>query len=392
MKIGLLHRRCISVVVILIISQLTFLPDCQAAARTEVKIPNIPGYLVLKCDFHMHTVFSDGAVWPSIRAEEAWREGLDAFAIADHIEYQPHEEDVRTNHNRSYEIARPRAEALGLEIIKGAEISRDMPPGHFNAIFLKDANALDANEWPDAIRTAIEQKAFVFWNHPGWTGQQPEGKSIWYDEHTELFEKGWMHGIEIVNGNEYYPLAHKWALEKKLTMLGNSDVHNPTNLDYQFHESRHRTMTLVLAKEKSEAAIKEALLQRRTVVYWKNVLIGEEKYLTPIFNQSIDIINSDVTLKGKKAVYVQIHNKSEIDFELVAEGAADDILAPPNITLYGNKTVLFKIRAKSEELSGKKQVRLVYRIKNLLIAPEQGLREGLTINVEFVPAEKKKEP
>jgi hypothetical protein len=365
MRIGSLHRRCISVVVIFVISQLTFLLDCQAAARTEVRIPNIPGYLVLKCDFHIHTVFSDGAVWPSIRAEEAWREGLDAFAITDHIEYQPHEEDVRTNHNRSYEIAQSRAKTLGLKIIKAGEITRDMPPGHFNAIFLKDVNSLDTDEWQDAIRAAIEQKAFVFWNHPGWTGQQPEGKSIWYAEHTELFEKGWMHGIEIVNDREYYPLAHKWALEKKLTMLGNSDVHNPTKLDYEFHEGQHRTMTLVLAKEKSEAAIKEALLHRRTVVYWKNILIGEEKYLRPVFNRSIDIINSDVTLKGETPVYVQIHNKSEIDFELVAEGAADDILAPPDITLYGDKTVLFKITAKSEELSGKKQVRLVYRIKNL---------------------------
>ncbi|MHC4418647.1 MAG: PHP domain-containing protein, partial [Planctomycetota bacterium] len=134
MRIGPLHRRCISVVVICVISQLTFLLDCQAAARTEVRIPNIPGYLVLKCDFHMHTVFSDGAVWPSIRAEEAWREGLDAFAITDHIEYQPHEEDVRTNHNRSYEIAQSRAKTLGLKIIKAGEITRDMPPGHFNAI------------------------------------------------------------------------------------------------------------------------------------------------------------------------------------------------------------------------------------------------------------------
>ncbi|MCP5518674.1 MAG: hypothetical protein H7A45_15600 [Verrucomicrobiales bacterium] len=78
-------------------------------ARTPVNIPDIPGYLTLKCDLHIHTVFSDGSVWPDIRAEEAWREGLDAIAITDHIEYQPHKRDLPTAHNRSYEIAKPRA-------------------------------------------------------------------------------------------------------------------------------------------------------------------------------------------------------------------------------------------------------------------------------------------
>ena len=48
---------------------------CQTRAKTHIDIPDIPGYITMKCDFHMHTVFSDGSVWPQIRAEEAWREG-----------------------------------------------------------------------------------------------------------------------------------------------------------------------------------------------------------------------------------------------------------------------------------------------------------------------------
>ncbi len=384
-------KRFLSVVVIFAIFGLVFSSEVVFGAwvRREIKIPDVLGYETVKCDFHMHTVFSDGRVWPSVRSEEAWREGLDAFAITDHIEYQPHKEDMRTNHNRSYEIARGSAEALGLQIIKGAEITKEMPPGHLNAIFLKDAKALDTAEWKDVVKAAAEQEAFVFWNHPGWKGQQPEGKSVWYAEHTELYEKGWLHGIEVVNGGEYYPGAHKWCLEKKLTMVGNSDVHNPTNLDYEFHKGEHRTVTLVLAKEKSKKAIKEALRDRRTVVYWKNNLIGEEKYLRAIFNESIEIINPDVTIKGKGSVNIQIRNKSEIDFELEADGAVDGILAPGKITLYGERTVQLKIKGKSEEFSGKKKMRLAYEVKNLLIAPEKSLREELIVNVDFVPVERK---
>ena len=390
MKVNLYAKRFLVVAVTFAILGFIFSGEAAfgARARREIKIPDVSGYVTVKCDFHTHTVFSDGAVWPSVRAEEAWREGLDAFAITDHIEYQPHKEDVRTDHNRSYEIALPRAEALGLMIIKGAEISRDMPPGHLNAIFLKDANALDTKEWRDAIKAAIEQGAFVFWNHPGWREQAPEGKAVWYAEHTELYEKGWIQGIEVVNENEYYPEVHKWCLEKKLTMLGSSDVHSPTNLEYEFEEGEHRAMTLVLAKEKSQEAIKEALRDRRTVVYWRNNLIGEEKYLRAIFNESTAIINPEVTIKGKEAVNIQIRNRSGIDFELAVDGAAEEISSPENITLYGDKTVLFKVSGKSEDVSGKKKIGIAYKVKNLLRAPEEGLRVELVININFVPVEK----
>jgi hypothetical protein len=354
------------------------------AVRSEIKIPNIPSYVVVKCDFHTHTVFSDGEVWPTVRAEEAWREGLDAIAITDHIEYQEHKEDVRRDLNRSFEAVKERGEALGLTVIRGAEITRDMPPGHFNAIFLKDVTALDVNDWRDAMKAAVEQGAFIFWNHPGWVGQQPEGKGIWYEEHTQLYEKGWMRGIEIVNERDYYPEAHKWCLEKKLTMLGNSDVHGPTGLDYDLCGGEHRAMTFVLAKDKTPEAIKEALLARRTIVYWNNNLIGEEQYLRPLFDASIEIINPDVTIKGKDRALVQIRNKTGIDFELVANGSVDEIRAPAEIKLYGDKTVLLDIRAKSKELSGIKKISMPYTVRNLWTAPKQSLSVHLPIRANFV--------
>jgi hypothetical protein len=101
----------------------------QANIRNEFKIPDIPGYLTLKCDFHMHTVFSDGEVWPPVRAEEAWREGLDAFSISDHIDYLPNKDEVPKNLNRSYELSRSKARSLDILNIKAAEITHDMPIG-----------------------------------------------------------------------------------------------------------------------------------------------------------------------------------------------------------------------------------------------------------------------
>jgi hypothetical protein len=52
-----------------------------AQERHELKVPDIEGYKTLKCDFHIHTVFSDGLVWPSVRVGEAYLEGLDALPL-----------------------------------------------------------------------------------------------------------------------------------------------------------------------------------------------------------------------------------------------------------------------------------------------------------------------
>jgi histidinol phosphatase-like PHP family hydrolase len=72
----------------------------------RIEFPDIPGYRTLKCDFHIHTVFSDGRVWPTIRVEEGIREGLDAIALTDHLEYKPHLADIAgPDQNRSHEIA-----------------------------------------------------------------------------------------------------------------------------------------------------------------------------------------------------------------------------------------------------------------------------------------------
>ena len=52
----------------------------------DITFPDIPGYKTLKGDFHQHTVFSDGVVWPHIRVDEAIAEGLDVISITDHVE------------------------------------------------------------------------------------------------------------------------------------------------------------------------------------------------------------------------------------------------------------------------------------------------------------------
>ncbi len=370
MKVVLTRKHYfIYLILFVIISPLTAIS--QTRVRTPVKIPDIPGFLTLKCDFHMHTVFSDGNVWPSIRAEEAWRHGLNAIAITDHIEYLPHKGDILTNHNRSSEIAKAHGVDLNITVIKGSEITRDMPPGHLNAIFLKESSTLETETWRQAVNAAYHQGAFIFWNHPRPLGHQKDSIGRWYAEHSEMMENKWLHGIEVVNQRQYYPEAHRWCLEKNLTMLSNSDIHDPIQMNFNIAGGEHRPITLVFAKNNTEEAIKEALLSQRTAVYWENKVIGKEEYLTPIFNNSIKIENKPIVLKEKNRIYVQISNHSEINYELELNGEINDVHIPEKVTLYGGKTILFDIRKKDMKLRGEKRLRLPYEVKNLLITPDR---------------------
>ena len=356
----------------------------QAQARHEINIPDILGYQSLEGDFHMHTVFSDGDVWPTVRVEEAWLEGLDAIAITEHIEGHPNKKDIQfKTHNRSYQIAKPRADEIGIILIRAAEITRSMPPGHFNALFLKDVDPLDTPDWRDAFKAAVDQDAFIVWNHPGW--RQPDEVPIWYDEHSELYDKGWFQGIEIVNWYSYYPLAQQWALDKNLTMVGNSDIHPPINFGFDFGKREHRPMNLIFVKERTASGIKDALLARRTAVYYKNLLIGSEKFLKPIYESSVSANKSKLTIKGRGSAFISVHNNSDLAFELERIGNVKDLEVARELKIHANRTVFLQLRGKSKTTSGQKKIQLPFKVKNLLISPQEGLPVEFVFDVKFVP-------
>lgn len=259
----------------------------------RIKFPEVPGYYTLKCDFHIHTIFSDGKVWPNMRVEEAVREGLDAIAITDHLEWNPHRADVPfPDQNRSYDIAVKAIEGRPLIVLRAAEITRRMPPekdepGHLNALFLQDADKLKQDDVVEVLREAKRQGAFVTWNHPSWLRQTPNGIARVTPLHQRLIEENLIQGIEVVNSNEYSAESLQIALDRNLAIVGCSDIHAPIEWFYPGEESPHRPITFVFAKEKTETALKEALLARRTVVWWKNSLIGRADNLLPLLQASI---------------------------------------------------------------------------------------------------------
>ena len=294
--------------------------------RTQLLVPNLPGFLTLKCDFHMHSVFSDGHVWPTVRVREAWSEGLDALSLTEHLEYNPHSRDIPIQHDRPHALITEAAKQANLVLIHGAEITRNTPPGHFNALFLQDASAvfrenrseLDA----ETITAAHAQKAFIFWNHPGWKATQVPGSYEWLPFLDTLLAEGKLHGIEVINGFGFHRKALDWAIDKNLAVIGNTDVHGLTAHDYDLANGRTRTMTLVFARERSAAGIREALDARRSVAWASQHLAGPEEHLRALFHAAVEtgpVHHTD----ARGTQYLEIRNASDLTFRLRKVGGGN---------------------------------------------------------------------
>jgi hypothetical protein len=318
----------------------------NAPAKTEraIEFPDTDEYQTLVVDLHTHTVFSDGHVWPKIRVEEALRDGLDAYAVTEHLEWQPHLADIaHPDRNRAYQESVAAAEGSDLIVISGSEITRREPAGHMNAVFVQDANALlqvgtppadpgdtlghflAASEWPpeQAVMTANTQGAFVFWNHPYYTRIYPNAIARMTDFHRALVEKGQLHGIEVANGNTYSEEAFQLALDHDLALIGVSDVHDLIDWNYRPEAGGHRPVNLVFTKERSAEAIKEALFAHRTVIWFKNLLIGREPELIPLLGASLNITEAryrpnleiiSLTLENNSDANLVLHNRSTYTF------------------------------------------------------------------------------
>jgi histidinol phosphatase-like PHP family hydrolase len=301
----------------IILSLLVFLSAVPAFAQRKLNsLPDIPGYMTLKGDFHIHTDFSDGTVWPTIRVDEAVREGIDIIAITDHVEYRPHKEYMKDqSHNLSYDIALPYAKDRNVVLVKGVEITRPMPTGHINCLFVTDVNKLTDPDFMKVMEEANRQGAFVFWNHPGWKSQQPDGVPKFHPVHEELLKKGWLHGVEFYNTKCAYDFVLDWCQQRNLTVFANSDVHIATSDYWDITLGEVRPVTLVFAKERNVEGVRDALKNGRTLaLFHGDSLGGKPEWAEAFFRSSIKI--DPPHSEDKDVHWVQVINESTIPYRL----------------------------------------------------------------------------
>ncbi|MEM1357547.1 MAG: Sb-PDE family phosphodiesterase [Bacteroidota bacterium] len=366
-----------------LLTYLLVLCSCTLAAQHQhphrsIDFPDTDKYRTLVVDLHMHTVFSDGSVWPDIRVEEAVRDEVDAISLTEHLEYQPHAADIpHPDRNRSHNLAKKLARPHDLIVIRGAEITRSLPPGHSNAIFIEDANKLNVEDPYAAFAEAKRQGAFTFWNHPNYIAQRDDGVAVLTDFHRQLIEKDLLHGIEVVNDLTISKEALQIALDHDLTIMGTSDIHGLVDWQYQLNEGGHRPVTLVLATARTESAIEAALRAGRTIAWFENTLVGKESNLAPLVAASLTV--SEAAYFGSSAVVeVSLHNESDAEYlleNLSGYSLQSDLglvkLAPHQTTKISVMTL-----QQLEEFS------LKFRVLNAVTGPEERLEISIPVQVD----------
>ena len=344
-------------------------------------------FFYISSDLHIHSVFSDGSVWPTIRVDEAIRDSIDLISLTEHLEYQSHISDIpHTNRNRSFQIAGGYVQKKPLAVVHGTEITKPMPPGHFNAIFIKDANKFfDKNKEPlifiKGIKEANKQGAFVFWNHPMWEANRSDGIAKLDPIHKEVIDKKLLHGIEVVNFDTFSEEAMQIALDNELTMMGTSDVH--VLIDWDFNkkeESFHRPITFIMSKNRTIKSIRDALFNGDTFIWYRDLIIGKSNNLKQVIQNNLKVISKGYGFKGRKVEILQVEliNKSvaPISLNYIGEYTFHNDYKFIELKPRSSKTIYVKTKKIEETVS------LEFEILNYVIAPKTNLKTIKTITVD----------
>jgi hypothetical protein len=367
----MLPSRVCRLALIAALPALSLLEAQQEMVRRHRPMPKAGEYLVLKADLHMHTVFSDGQVWPTTRVMEAWREDLDVIAITDHDDYRPNENDVSMDLSRPYQIARPVAEGLGILLVPGVEITKgDI---HFNALFIQDPNAFRGKPLLSALAEARQQGAFTFWNHPGW-----KRRAEWWPVIATAYSDKLFQGIELLNGPVYYEEARPWIAQYGLTVLGNSDIHNASLPDDP------RTLNLVLARERSVQAVREALLAGRTIAWdGGRRLIGKREWLEKLARACLAAPDQVRYTPGFWYNGLPLRNDSALAFELKPAEAPQWMEVLPTVIPPRSTTVVqLRLSREAPKEPGRVTVRL--QVSNTTVT-ETGTPLKLPFEFELHP-------
>jgi hypothetical protein len=362
----------------------------------RISFPDTAQYQTLVLDPHTHSTFSDGHVWPRIRVEEALRDGLDAIAITEHLEWQPHLADIpHLDRNRAFQIAEEAAVEQAIMVIPGTEITRSTEAGHINALFITDANALLQQYVPEdpsdsvgyyramhafpaqqAVDAAAGQGAFLFWNHPWWSDDFPDSIPVVTPFHRDNARSGKLKGIEIANGDYYSEQAFQMALDLDLTLIGASDIHELIDWEYRPHEGGHRPVTLVLAEESTPKSLQQALEAGRTLVWFKNTLLARAPEMQQMLAASLEITSA--TYKDESNLLdLVISNRSDVDFQMENTSAHTFSRNTDLLLLKQHADTLITVKTPQRL----QRIELPMRVRNALVAPKQNAELTLSAKV-----------
>ena len=135
-------------------------------------------------------------------------------------------------------------------------------------------------------------------------------------------------------------------------------------------------MTLVFARSKNANSIKKALEERRTVIWFKNTLLGLKENLIPLIDSSLSTGSASYS-EGTAVAGVTIKNSSDVAFLLrnlsdYSFTNSDDLVEIPS---QGTKY----LEVKTLEKIGLLDIR--FEVLNALVSPNENAKINLKIRI-----------
>ncbi|MGB9619159.1 MAG: PHP domain-containing protein, partial [Armatimonadota bacterium] len=264
--------------VLALVLALAVLAACSLQAAESARrfdFPNVGPYMVLRGDFHMHTINSDGKLTTRERVEESKELGYDAIAITDHGTV------------RAYRVAKYVGDQLGLIVIRGHETGMKGKE-HYVVLGVDSTYVpVDSHRWAEAkgeetafyeeqMENVARHGGIIVWAHPHVELREPtlwgtrQGILVGVELKNDVVGSGW-NTIES-HGTHWYPNAFEWAMEHNWAVLACTDVHSK--------RKNNPAVTLLFATERSEKGVMEAIRARRTVAWFDDMLWGRKDLLS----------------------------------------------------------------------------------------------------------------
>ena len=172
-------------------------------------------------------------------------------------------------------------------------------------------------------------------------------------------------------------------MKHNLAIMGCSDTHAPfvTKIDYL--HGQHRVVTLVFAKEKTEASVREAMDARRTAIYAEDMVYGREQELKPLFEACVRVKNVRWTGKGVGFI---LHNVSSIPVRLTKAPGSENcaywrnLYIPPfsSVTVSINNVVNDKVQSKMDKSIN--EVAANFFVENFHVGADKPLKVSIKLN------------
>jgi hypothetical protein len=255
-----------------------------SARSLSIQPPPLPNYVVLRCDFHVHSNYSSepGELSPTLVIDLYKQNGYDCIALTDH------------NNVSGWVEAQAEADKQGMIFVPGEEVTcnwywnsnTDSMQKHVGALFINryidykpftSNSTYPLNEIVEPLFQAIHQAGGIgIVNHPRQASPGNCSWPEWSKFNTTYYTTYVIDGWEYNADNKSDPQPYQnWLLNSGCLYLEDHDFHTMAAVNNNLTSY----YTLVLATSRTVQGVRDALAAHRTIVYIGGIYYGSPEML-----------------------------------------------------------------------------------------------------------------